>query len=81
MFKGPLEAFIFQEPSFKSPVAGNPTFCHKLSKRVRRLPWLIRELLMKLSQKITIYDLWRKGMAPDREYRVAVHTCRDTNLK
>ena len=41
--------------------------CRKASWWRRRVPWLNRELWLELRLKKRVYDLWKKGQAPQED--------------
>lgn len=76
-FRGPWELVAFQEPSFNSPGAGNPTY---QAKGVECKPGCT-ELLLELGQNKKIHELWKHGLASYSEYRAAVYICNGKTRK
>lgn len=71
---------LFQSHLLKAQEQAIP-LCHKSSKWGRRPAWLNREFLLELGKKKKIHDLWKQGLASQRECRAAVCICREKPSK
>jgi len=52
--------------------------CRKISSQGRRPAWLNKDLWLELRKKKKgVYDLWKKGQAPQQDYKDVMRLCRE----